>query len=135
MVASPPKRAPRRTVGSGAPGLHRTSARGWDSIRSLISEHCGSCRASLLDSTARGGIPMSTVETTTPTMCHHVVRLRSEMTIAELATEWFRLQPSDESDDYGDHSDCRFERIIALEHGLTRRPATCADDVLHTFKV
>ena len=78
---------------------------------------------------------MSTVETTTPTMCHHVVRLRSEMTIAELATEWFRLQPFDESDEYADHSQCRCDRIFAIEDELTQRPATCADDVLHKFKV
>jgi hypothetical protein len=59
-----------------------------------------------------------------------------DMTIAELAAEWHRLQKWDESDEYGDHSDCRLDRMADIERLLSlHRSAKSPDDVIKKWAV
>jgi hypothetical protein len=74
-------------------------------------------------------------ESREPTFCHHVVRLRSDMTIAELFAEWFRLLPEDKNDEFGDHSECRYERQCSILEDLIRRRAKSLEDLLFKWKM
>jgi hypothetical protein len=67
--------------------------------------------------------------------CHHVVRLRSDMTIPELFAEFQRLDQWGKNDEYGDHGECRFERICALIEDVTERRGKCFDDLLLKWKM
>src|SRR5262245_61613557 len=57
------------------------------------------------------------------------------MTIAELVAEWRRLQKWDDNDEFGQHGECRYDRLSEIEGVLTHRRAKSADDLLQTWSV
>jgi hypothetical protein len=65
----------------------------------------------------------------------HLAVCLYDLTIAELAAEWRRLNKWDETDEYTDHGDCRLDRMSQIERILRRKRAKSADELIQKWAV
>ena len=72
---------------------------------------------------------------TTPAVHGHFAVCLYDLTIAELVAEWLRLNKWEETDEYGDHGDCRLDRMSEIEDLLMRRDTKTPADVILKWRV